>query len=207
IKIVALLRDPVKRAYSNHLHEIIKGHIPRQSFEEGLLGNPAYIDQGRYHTHLKRWYQAFGPDQMLVLIAEEIFADPATAMAQLYDFVGVDAGFVSAVASEARNTSDRARLPVLRRTLRGSGDLLRRVGLEEQLTRIKSSKPVAGLLRMNSVDVRAEVPPMTPATERKLTKLYEPEMLALAELLNRTSFPWATWDALTAAPNQPRFSV
>jgi Sulfotransferase domain len=194
-KIVALLRDPVARAYSNHLHEVIKGHIPRQSFEEGLLGNPTYIDQGRYHTHLKRWFDAFGPDQVLVLIAEEVSADPVAASARLYDFVGVDSGFVSAVASEARNVSDRPRSPGLRRVLRGGGDLLRRAGLEEQLVRIKSASPVAGVLRMNSVDMRAEVPPMTDATRRKLAEVFRPELTDLAGLLKRDAFPWPTWNA------------
>ncbi len=197
LKIIAILRDPVARAYSNHLHEVIKGHIPRQPFEEGLLGNPTYIDQGRYHTHLRRWFDAFGPDQVLVLIAEEIADDPGGAAARLYDFVGVDAGFVSAVASEGRNISDRARSPALRRALRSGGDLMRRAGLEEHLVRIKSAAPVAGLLRANSVDLRAEVPPMTAATRAMLTDLFAPEMAALAGLLKRDDFPWPTWDALT----------
>lgn len=207
VKIVALLRDPVARAYSNHLHEVIKRHIPHLSFEKGLLGNPAYIDQGRYHTHLNRWFQIFGSKQILVLLAEEIFADPAAAATRLYDFVGVDSSFVSNVASEARNTSDRARLPALRRTLRNSGDLMRRVGLEEQLVRMKSSAPLAGLLRMNSINVRAEIPPMTNSTRRKLTEIFAPEMGALAGLLQRDGFPWATWEAIADKPVQPSIAV
>jgi hypothetical protein len=197
LKIIALLRDPVARAYSNHLHEVIKGHIPQLQFEEGLLGNPTYVDQGRYHTHLKRWFDAFGSDQVLVLIAEEISLDPVGAAARLYDFVGVDADFVSAVASEGRNISDRARSPALRRALRSGGDLMRRAGLEEQLVRIKSAAPVAGLLRANSVELRAAMPPMTDATRAKLTETFAPEMTALAGLLKRDGFPWPTWEALT----------
>lgn len=204
LKIVALLRDPVARAYSNHLHEVIKGHIPRLTFEEGLRGNPTYIDQGRYHTHLRRWFDAFGADQILVLIAEEISADPALAAARLYDFVGVDGGFVSQVASESRNVSDRARSPGLRRALRSGGDLMRRAGLEEHLMRIKSAAPVAGLLRMNSVDLRTEIPPMTEATRRLLTETFAPELTALAGLLGRDGFPWPTWNALgQTADRQP----
>jgi hypothetical protein len=203
LKIIALLRDPVARAYSNHLHEVIKGHIPRQSFEEGLLGNPAYIDQGRYHTHLKRWVDTFGSDRVQVLIAEEIAADPVGAASRLYDFVGVDTAVVSAVVSEARNISDRARLPRLRRTLRSGGDLMRRAGLEEHLMRIKSAAPVAGFLRMNSIDIRVEIPPMTDATQRRLTEVFEPEMTALARLLKRDGFPWQTWDSIADDGVQP----
>ncbi|MEO0913269.1 MAG: sulfotransferase, partial [Pseudomonadota bacterium] len=35
-KILVLLRDPVERAFSNHLHEVAKGHIPAIPFAEGL---------------------------------------------------------------------------------------------------------------------------------------------------------------------------
>lgn len=195
MKIIALLRDPVSRAYSNHLHEILKGHTPHRNFEDAILENPTYVDQGRYHTHLKRWFDVFGPDQILVLIAEEISADPAAAAELLYDFVGVDTTFVSAVAFEARNTSDRARSPGLRRALRSGGDLMRRTGLEEHLARIKSVGAVDRLLRMNSVDIRAEVPPMTEAARRQLTESFLPEMKALAGLLERDAFPWPTWEA------------
>lgn len=207
MKVIALLRDPIARAYSNHLHEIIKGHISRQSFEKGLLGNPAYIDQGRYHTHLKRWFDTFGRDQVLVLIAEEIFADPVGAASQLYSFVGVDTNFVSSVASEIRNKSDQARSPGLRRALRSGGEFMRRAGLEEQLVRIKSTAPVAGLLRRNSVDLRALVQPMTDATRRRLTEVYAPEMTALAGLLKRSEFPWPTWEALEDDTVHPSIAI
>jgi hypothetical protein len=196
MKIIAVLRDPVARAYSNHLHEVIKGHSPCRTFEEGMLENPTYVDQGRYHTHLKRWFDVFGPDQLLVLIAEEISADPAGAAGRLYDFVGAERDFVSAVAFETRNVSDRARSPGLRRALRNGGDLMRRAGLEEHLARIKSVAPVSHVLKMNSVDIRAEVPPMAETARRRLTEMFAPEVTALAGLLGRDAFPWPTWEAV-----------
>lgn len=194
LKIIVLLRDPVARAYSNHLHEVIKGNIESQSFEEGLLNNPAYLEQGRYYTHLKRWVDTFGPQQVLVLIAEEIFADPVRSAASVYDFVGVNANFVSAVASERRNVSDVARSPGLRRALRSGGDLMRRVGLEEQLVRIKSTSPVAGILKANSADIRDQVLPMQESTKHHLSEYFAPEVLELVDMLGRQSLPWPTWE-------------
>nr|WP_317055503.1 sulfotransferase domain-containing protein [Roseovarius sp. W115]MDV2929087.1 sulfotransferase domain-containing protein [Roseovarius sp. W115] len=198
LKIIVLLRDPVARAYSNHLHEVIKGHIEPQSFEEGLLNNPAYLEQGRYFTNLKRWVDMFGPQQVLVLLAEEIHADPVRSAASVYDFVGVNANFVSAVASERRNVSDVARSPGLRRALRSGGDLMRRVGLEEQLVRLKSATPVAGLLKANSTDLRDQIPPMQESTKYQLAEYFAPEVLDLADLLGRQSLPWPTWESAVA---------
>ncbi|MDJ0992325.1 MAG: sulfotransferase domain-containing protein [Dinoroseobacter sp.] len=193
LKVIALLRDPVARAYSNHLHEVIKGHIEPQSFEQGLRNNPTYLEQGLYFTHLKRWMDMFGPQQVLVLLAEEIQIDPVQSAATVYDFIGVNADFVSAVASERRNVSDLARSPGLRRALRSGGDLMRRVGLEEQLVQLKSTAPVAGLLKANSVDLRNRVPPMQNSTKHQLLEYFAPEVHDLADMLGRQSLPWPTW--------------
>ena len=190
LKIVALLRDPLRRAMSNHLHEIIKGHIPPVTFEEGLANNPAYIEQGLYATHLQRWYDAFPAAQIKVMFAEDISCDASAAARELFDFLGVDPGFDSPILHERRNESDRPRLPLLRSGLRSGGDWMRRRGLEPVLARIKTAGPVAAMLRANKIEVRNEIPPMTPATEARLRDTFAPEMQRLRHLLGRDTLPW-----------------
>lgn len=190
LKIVLLLRDPVKRAFSNHLHEIIKGHIDPVAFEDGLTNNPAYVEQGLYATHLGRWREAFAPNRMLVLFAEDISADASAAARRLFGFLGVDDGFDSAILHERRNESDRARLPALRVGLRAGGDWMRRRGLEPMLARIKAKPPIAQLLKANRIEVRNEVPPMRPETECRLRSLFEDEMAELRVMLGRDRLPW-----------------
>jgi hypothetical protein len=193
MKVLALLRDPVARAYSNHLHEIVKGHIPPCTFEAGMENNPVYVEQGRYATHLSRWLDAFPEGAVKVMFAEKIGRDPAGAAADLYRFVGVDPSFTSGVFGERRNESDRARLPALRTTLRAGGDWLRRRGLEEQLTRVKAWGPVSGVLKANSVDIRQEIPPMEEATRARLVEIFAPEVERLAALLPGQTPPWTAW--------------
>lgn len=189
LQVVLLLRDPVKRAFSNHAHEIIKGHIPPLPFEAGLANNPAYVEQGRYATHLQRWRDAFGA-RVHVMFAEEVSADPAGAARALFRILDVDDTFHSAILDERRNGSDRARLPMLRTGLRAGGDWMRRRGLEPVLARIKAARPVAGLLRANSIEIRDEIPAMQPETEAQLRAIFAPEMDALREMLGRETLPW-----------------
>lgn len=198
-RVVALLRDPIKRAFSNHLHEIIKGHIPRMTFEEGLENNPVYLDQGRYATHLARWFDALPRERVLVMFAEEISADPDGSAATLYRFAGVDPKFQSAVAGERRNESDRARFPLLRTSLRAGGDWLRRRGLEEQLAAVKQLSPIAAALKANSVNVKDEVPPMRAETEARLRDVFADEVARLPALLGRADLPWSDWALEPAA--------
>ncbi|MCV6586992.1 MAG: sulfotransferase domain-containing protein [Marinibacterium sp.] len=190
LRILALLRDPVKRAFSNHMHEIIQGHIPPCPFEDALDNNPTYIDQGRYGTHLQRWFDAFPRTQILILSAEEVAADAGLAARQVFAFCGVDPDFDSPILHERRNESDRARLPMLRSTLRAGGDWMRRQGLEPVLARIKQSGPVAGVLSANRVQIRDEIPPMRPETKAHLRAVFEPEMEHLRDLLGRDHLPW-----------------
>ncbi|WP_303439795.1 sulfotransferase domain-containing protein [Salipiger sp. 1_MG-2023] len=190
LKVLALLRDPLKRAFSNHLHEIIKGHILPCTFEDGLENNPAYVEQGLYATHLGRWFDAFPADQVRVMFAEEISIDAGAAARDVFAFCGVDPAFDSPILHERRNESDRARLPVLRTGLRAGGDWLRRQGMEPALARLKQTGPVSALLKANKVDIRSEIPPMTADTRAALTERFAPEMDRLRQMLNRDRLPW-----------------
>lgn len=193
LKIIVMLRDPAERAYSNHLHEIAKGHIRPCCFSDGLANNPAYVEQGRYGSHLRRWFDRFPRENIMCLICEEIVEDLPAAARRVYAFLGVDADHLTGVVDEKRNDSDRPRSRLLRTSLRAGGDLMRKTGLEEPLLSIKKNASVAKLLNYNSVPLRKETPEMTPTERQRLYAFFEKETLDLAALLNRDSLPWETW--------------
>lgn len=191
-RIVVLLRDPVERAFSNHLHEVAKGHIPPCSFTEGLRNNPDYLDQGRYSTHLGRWLEHFG-DRVLCLITEELQEDPQHQADRLAQHLGIATGHRSRVMAERRNVSDLPRSPILRKVLRAGGDSLRRAGMEEQLARIKTLPPVRAILDGNARSVRQLVPAMTETERAEVIAVLEDELRQLPRLLGRTELPWDSW--------------
>ena len=199
MKIIVLLRDPVERAFSNHLHEIIKGHVPPCVFAQGLANNPSYVEQGLYATHLGRWLDWFPRDSILCLITEDIFRDPWAATRQIYAFLGVDPEHRSGVLEEKCNDSDRALSPLLRKALRAGGDAMRRAGLEEALIRLKKTPAVSAALRANSVPMRDAIPPMSRADAEQLRAIFEPEVARLAALLERDALPWRTGNAMVEA--------
>lgn len=89
VRLLAILRDPVKRAYSNYLHSIRKGDIPaRLAFSE-YVQNDRFLSPGRYAQHLKRYFDLFQPTQIRVILAEEFTADPLSGYRSLYAFLGV----------------------------------------------------------------------------------------------------------------------
>lgn len=191
--ILVALRDPVARAFSNHLHEIRKGHIPPCSFADGLCNNPAYLEQSLYARHLDRWLDAFPRARLHLCLTEDIAADPMAAARDLYAFAGMpDAP--SDLLAEQRNVSDQPRWPRLRRALRRGGDGLRRLGYEHQLARIKALPPVDRLLAANSRNLADLVPPMDADSRARLEERLAPDLDRLAALLGRDSLPWPTWE-------------
>src|SRR5918993_382064 len=87
-KIMVSLRDPVERALSNHRHDVKQRHLTGDdlSFERGLSNNPMYVEQGLYATHLKRWLQYFPRERILVVLMDEVAADPRAVCRSVYRF-------------------------------------------------------------------------------------------------------------------------
>jgi hypothetical protein len=111
VRLIALLRDPVERAYSHYQHEVRLGREPL-SFEEALdrederlrgevermvaepsyfsdaWWNHTYVARGRYAEQLTRWFEVFPREQLLVLFTEELRDDTAGTYARVLEFLG-----------------------------------------------------------------------------------------------------------------------
>lgn len=113
IKLIALLRDPLGRAYSHYQMEIRKGREKIETFEEainseekrihdeGIAENPesnrkdfnhqffSYLSRGRYYEQIQRWYQFFPASQILFIKSEDFFANPEKELTKVYAFLEI----------------------------------------------------------------------------------------------------------------------
>jgi hypothetical protein len=113
IKLVAMLRDPVERAYSAYKHEFARGFDPEPQFlralelEDARLEGEierieadvnyesiphrhwAYRRRGQFAEQLERVYEHFPREQVHVMESEAFFVDPAGEYRQLIDFLGL----------------------------------------------------------------------------------------------------------------------
>ena len=102
-KLIAVLRNPVERGYSDYLMYVRDGREPLD-FAAALAaqaerlgaGDPRghYVDTGMYGEQLERFYQRFDRAQIRVYLFEELTADPAACVQDMFDFLGVDTTFV-----------------------------------------------------------------------------------------------------------------
>jgi hypothetical protein len=103
--LIALLRDPVARAWSQY-HIKIKRGLETLPFAEALDReherltadpNPvgaawrhhSYQARGEYAGQLERWLAAFPRERLLVLKSEDFFANPARELAGVHRFLGL----------------------------------------------------------------------------------------------------------------------
>ncbi len=112
VKVIALLRNPIDRAYSSYKHQVRAGR-ESLSFEDAieseskrlsgekdrLLADPSYIsynynhfsyiERGKYIDQVNNWLECFSKKQMLILSSEDFFQDTDDSLKQICNFLGV----------------------------------------------------------------------------------------------------------------------
>lgn len=113
-RLVAVLRNPVDRAYSHYQHEVSLGREPL-SFEaaldaeeertrgevERLVADPrafspawwshTYVARGLYAEQLERWLAVVPPEQLLTLRSEDLREQPEATYGEILAFLGAPA--------------------------------------------------------------------------------------------------------------------
>jgi hypothetical protein len=112
-RLIACLREPADRAYSQYTYFRKWGKEPLETFEEAiacekerLRGEESreisdaryhswqiyqwgYLRTGRYAEHLERWLDAFPREQLLLLKFEDIVVEPERALEQVHEHLGL----------------------------------------------------------------------------------------------------------------------
>lgn len=113
VKVIVSLRNPVDRAYSNYQERLGSAAEPLLTFEEAIAAEPArlqgeeeriradphayssehdnhsYLARGRYLEHLEPWLELFDPQQVLILLAEDLPKDAGAVFARMQSFLGI----------------------------------------------------------------------------------------------------------------------
>ncbi|MBN1314735.1 MAG: sulfotransferase domain-containing protein [Anaerolineales bacterium] len=104
MKLVAILRNPVERAYSHFLMARRMGREPIASFIEAMEAEASRLAQdydpfwhyrslGYYSVQLERYFKVFDRSQILIMFNDDLKKDLYTAYARLLRFLEVDASF------------------------------------------------------------------------------------------------------------------
>lgn len=187
-KIIILLRDPIARAYSHYLMNVLHGG-EKLSFIEALRLDHAkkdnrfwrdrlYVDLGMYCEQVRRYFNTFGRDQVLVLLFDDLRRDPAKLLQATARHIGVDPMPLDvSVASQAYNSYRKPKFRAAYRmaTTGYAGRVLRNV-LPESAREWLKSAPIL---------YDGTKPPLDDESRRFLQEIYDPDVTRLEGLLGR----------------------
>lgn len=196
VRLVAILRNPVERAYSWY-NLSRRNRDERRDFEAFLRADRTALSYGLYHQHLRRYLEHFPRPRMLVLIYEELTRSPGEALAQLADFLDLSVGWPdpSELLEQRVNTGEAPRL-------RRGFALARRAGAV--LTSHDLNWPVRVVKRLG---VRrwfgrgAASTPMSPETRAHLEVFFEDDIRELGALLEHDLQVWRADSRAAAEPH------
>ncbi len=208
-RILAVLRDPVDRAISAYFWYVQFGLLPLLELDHGMQRlldgwtDPDYpragdiIEYGLYGSHLKRYVDAFGADQVLAITTDQLREPPT--LARVYAFLEVDPAHHVRTQRSTHNPGvyDMRRLRLLRarRRFAWSWDGVQVYRYQpRRLRRPLHFIPNAAIVGFDRL-VLARVfgnaaPRLSPDLTARLRELYCDDVRALESLLSRDFADW-----------------
>ena len=192
VKLIAVLRNPVERAYSDYLMHVRQVVGSRKSLAEQLESNAHSshtLLKGRYYEGMKHFLEAFGPEQVKVFLYDDLRKDSAALMREMYGFIGVDADFEvdtgrkQQQAQIPKNQSVNKLLQTKNPMRSLAGSLLRKVMPEKRRQQLRSR-----LIAANSTG--KEALPLSDHDRQQLQDYYRDDVRQLQDLIGRDLSVW-----------------
>lgn len=200
------LRNPVEQVYSHYwhlrrqnFHEYDRSLVPT-TFEEALERYPQRLVEPAYCSRaLTRWLEHCDRGRMHVILYDDICTQPATVLADLYGFAGVDRAFRPAsmmqVDSDVRRGvsprspfHDRAHKYLYQQLARR---FYYRLKLSLGVPRaVRLAQSLRARQVMEALFYRAGYPPMNGPTRASLRERFADEVRELSRLAGRDLSLW-----------------
>jgi Sulfotransferase domain len=119
VKIIAQLRNPVDRAYSDYCMFYRRGQLNRdieRHLDPDAERTTRILDAGLYSHQLAGFYDRF-PGRVLVTFYENMIADPAGHLANVREFLDLDPHAVFKVGGKVKDKTTPMLSPSIRRIL------------------------------------------------------------------------------------------
>ena len=186
VRMIAILRHPAERIYSQFLHLRAIGREKRplaQVVDEELAGTAPpfgfYLARGRYLEQIRRLHELFPPSALKVMLFEDLASDAVGVYADACSFLGVDDAYRPDNLGKTYNPRMRVRSVRLR-------EAVLKARLKRRIPRSWASRIDA----MNVRPDRSEYEPMDPHLRRRLVEAYADQIPELEGLLGRDLSSW-----------------
>ncbi len=194
VKMIAILRNPVDRAYSDYLMHLRDGiNVGKvRSLSEQVkfrADSSSTIKKGLYYAPVKHYFDTFDREKLKIILHDDLTKDSLKVMQEIYRFIGVDDTFnpdtskrsqsAAVPKNQTLNNLLQTKNPI--RTVISS--TLKLAMPLEMRQKIRSS-----LVKLNSAG--KELKPLSSEERKLLTEFYREDILKLQDLIQRDLSSW-----------------
>jgi hypothetical protein len=198
--VVAVLRNPVPRAYSHFHYARLRGWEDAATFEEGLereagraVSSPPqardmqYVGDGVYAPHVRVLLETVPRERLRIYLSDDLRRDASAVCAELFDLAGL-----APHAPDVASRHNEGRAPRSARFARAFLALQRPGSPVRRLTaRVPSRTLYRVRFLVNRLNEgQATVPPMDPGTAARLRERFAEPNATLSDLLGRPLTSW-----------------
>lgn len=193
VKIIAILRDPVERAYSNYLMyfrwgvETIPDFALAVREEENRIRNNYpmgwyYTKLGFYYESLKHYLEVFAPNQFKIYLYEDWNNNSNEVLRDIFQFLGVDETFVPNIS--VRHNS--AAIPKNKHI----DSFIKKPNILKNLVKSLIPAQLRRSLRDKIEKQNLGKPSLSPHVRQELINIYREDILKLQDLIHRDLSKW-----------------
>ncbi len=189
-KLIAILRHPAERAFSQYTFQRFLKTEPLETFEAALAAEDArrrenatpfmlYREVGLYGQQIPRYQDLFSREQLLILLQDDLESNPDAVFRQIFGFLGVNPEF----APDLRHKTNASGVPqnqTMFEAVKKAGRAVKRFLPETLATRLSGTAHETLLQR----------PAMNDATRAGLIAYFRDDILKTQHLIGRDLSHW-----------------
>lgn len=191
-KIIAILRNPLERAYSHYLMALKFGFtsvsfmeaLQEDQFkpEKGWGISELFLELGLYYEQLKRYYDNFPSRQIQILFQDELYEEPYLTLERITEFLGL-----SSFSFNTAYEHNAAGVP----RFRFINELLNKLGLRMKLGAMLPAS-IKSSLKSFYLKAPSESLDENPEAKAFLLDYYKDDIQKTEKLLNKDLSHWLT---------------
>ncbi|MDJ1183165.1 sulfotransferase family protein [Roseofilum casamattae] len=202
VKLIAMLRQPVDRAFSNYMHHYRNGgeiildfaeafYAEEQRMADGWSPFWQYKSIGLYARHLQRYFDRFDREQIRVYWYDDFTADPIGVVKDIFSFLNVGDRYLP-------DTSKRYNVSYVKKEPRSktihnllNRDNVLRSTVKRLLPQQLRQRTRNFLMKQNTAELdKPYQARLSPSIRQSLTQDYHQDILNLQDLLSKDLSAW-----------------
>jgi hypothetical protein len=194
-KIIIILRNPIDRAWSHHLH-LTRDCRETLSFEDAIEAEQDrmeqqfefswhYLEMGLYSQQVKRYLDVFGENAVLILDFKDVVGENCNTLSRLAEFVGVPAIADLSFKQDGFNATGQVKNKFV-------ANILNRPSFLRNIVKKMVPRELGTTImnRVRNKNLQSEKPVMTDSTRQLLKDYYKEDIQKLSEIVNLDFSNW-----------------